>query len=221
MKLLLSTLSVASAVESYNGHQVLRALPTTKEQVLSLRAMAETDEFDFWTQSRAIDTPVDIRCAPSDCAVLWEKLSALGVDNVSVMIDDLQTTMHEEKKPLALKASSSVSGSDHSRIAADGGQCCAGACKSKHKYFSISDDTGAWLCGETCIRRFFFPIFRYFEKNLTKATDLNVCESAGYTKYNKTVTQGGGGLDVTLDLYECTKAGGCEHPGMSAGSIVA
>lgn len=81
---------------------------------MQLRAMDESDEFDFWTESRAIDAPVDIRCAPKDCANLWERLSSLGVDNVSVMIDDLETVMHEEKKPAGLKASSSVSGFDYS-----------------------------------------------------------------------------------------------------------
>ena len=107
--------------------------------------------------------------------------------------------------------------------ASDGGQCCVGACKDsgKNKYFSIADDYGPWLCGETCICDSFYPIFHIFEKNLTKATDSFVCKDAGYTQYNSTVTHGGGGLDCTLDLYSCTKAGGCEHPGATAGSIFA
>jgi hypothetical protein len=100
-------------------------------------------------------------------------------------------------------------------------QCCAGPCSdsAKNKYFSIADDSGPWLCGETCIRDSFYPIFHIFEKNLTKATDMNVCKDAGYTKYKSTVTHGGGGLDCTLDLYECAKPGGCEHPGANASPI--
>merc|ERR1712100_847832 len=90
----------------------------------------------------------------------------------------------------------------------------------KEKYFSIADDSGPWLCGETCISDSFYWIFHIFEKNLTKATDLNTCKDAGYTKYNSTVTHGGAGLYCTLDLYECTKEGGCEHPGTSSASMV-
>jgi hypothetical protein len=104
----------------------------------------------------------------------------------------------------------------------DGGQCCVGACKdsNKNKYFSIADDSGPWLCGETCIRDSFYPVFHIFEKNLTKATDQFTCKDAGYTKYESTVTHGGAGLDCTLDLYSCTKAEGCEHPGAAnVGSI--
>merc|ERR1712205_159851 len=81
------------------------------------------------------------------------------------------------------------------------------------KYFSIADDSGPWLCGETCIRDSFYPIFHIFEKNLTKATSNTVCADAGYTKYNSTVTHGGGGLYCTLDLYECAAGSGkCPHP---------
>merc|ERR1712166_1092432 len=103
------------------------------------------------------------------------------------------------------------------------GQCCLGACKdsAKNKYFSIADDSGPWLCGETCIRDSFYWVFHLFEKNLTKAADMNTCKDAGYTEYKETVTHGGGGLDCTLDLYACSKAGGCEHPGASAASLSA
>merc|ERR1711966_325054 len=97
--------------------------------------------------------------------------------------------------------------------------CCKTCTSPKNKYFSIADDSGPWLCGETCIRDSFYPIFHIFEKNLTKATDLNTCKDAGYTKYKSTVTHGGGGLDCTLDLYECTLAGGCEHPGAKTESV--
>ena len=38
------------------------------------------------------------------------------------------------------------------------------------------------LCGETCIRDPFYPIFHLFEKNLTITTDDSVCADAGYTK---------------------------------------
>merc|ERR1719484_174753 len=95
----------------------------------------------------------------------------------------------------------------------DQGKCCLECQGTKNKYFSIADDSGPWLCGETCIRDSFYPIFHIFEKNLTKATSNTVCADAGYTKYNSTVTHGGGGLYCTLDLYECAAGSGkCPHP---------
>merc|ERR1711924_470989 len=92
--------------------------------------------------------------------------------------------------------------------------CCHECAGTKNKYFSIADDSGPWLCGETCIRDSFYPIFHLFEKNLTKAASNTqaLCHENGYTKYNQTVTHGGGGLYCTLDLYECTRAGGCPRP---------
>jgi len=94
-------------------------------------------------------------------------------------------------------------------------KCCTTCTAPKNKYFSIAHDSGKWLCGETCIRDSFFPIFHIFEKNLTKAASrtATVCAGAGYTLYDSTVTHGGGGLYCTLDLYACSKGeGNCEHP---------
>merc|ERR1719201_63932 len=89
--------------------------------------------------------------------------------------------------------------------------CCDSCTGTKNMYFSIADDSGPWLCGQTCIRDSFYPIFHIFEKNLTKTTKNTVCHDAGYTHYNSTVTHGGGGLYCTLDLYSCP-SGDCEHP---------
>jgi len=116
MKWQLLAVGAASAIaaERFDGHQVLRILPVTAEQVQDLRALDETDEFDFWTESRAVSTPVDIRCAPQRCDELRSRLRAMGIENVSVMIADLQVAMHEERKPAPLRSTSSVSGFDYS-----------------------------------------------------------------------------------------------------------
>jgi hypothetical protein len=67
--------------------------------------------------------------------------------------------------------------------------------------------------GYSCSSCRSYPIFHLFEKNLTKAQSNTTCQDVGYTKYNSTVTHGGFGLDVTLDLYECAAGSGiCEHP---------
>ena len=93
--------------------------------------------------------------------------------------------------------------------------CCETCDDAKKvKYYSIANDSGPWLCGETCIRNFFYPIFHIFEKNLTKSTWTNSpCKDAGYTVYQETVTHGGGGLYCTLDLYACNSTEGCPHAG--------
>merc|ERR1711907_39297 len=98
-------------------------------------------------------------------------------------------------------------------------QCCTTCSGSRggepyNKYFSIADDSGPWLCGETCIRDSYYWIFHIFENNLTKVPNNSehFCVSQGFTKYNSTVTHGGGGLYCTLDLYECTRPEGCPHP---------
>merc|ERR1711871_733732 len=83
------------------------------------------------------------------------------------------------------------------------------------KYYSIADDSGPWLCGETCIRPSFYWIFHIFEQNLTKAVTNTPCADAGYTVYNSTQTHGGGGLYCTLDLYSCDQgiwSTKCPHP---------
>jgi len=92
-------------------------------------------------------------------------------------------------------------------------EICCTTCKApRTKYYSIANDSGPWLCGETCIRDFFYPIFHIFEKNLTKASWTNSpCAEAGYTVYKETVTHGGGGLYCTLDLYACNGTD-CPHP---------
>merc|ERR1711998_269160 len=95
------------------------------------------------------------------------------------------------------------------------GACCNTCSDPYNKYFSIADDSGPWLCGETCIRDSYYWIFHVFEKNLTKASSqtASVCHDNGYTIYNSTVTHGGGGLYCTLDLYECAAGSGkCPRP---------
>lgn len=93
--ILLLSVAVAEsvAVKTFHGEQVLRILPTTLEQVHALRALDESEEFDFWTESRQVNMAVDIRCA--DCQALRSKLDAIGVTNAAIMISDLQAVIDE------------------------------------------------------------------------------------------------------------------------------
>merc|ERR1711934_1171622 len=60
------------------------------------------------------------------------------------------------------------------------GKCCVSCTSPKNMYYSIADDSGPWLCGQTCIRDSFYKISHVFEKNLTKAVDSSPCANAGY-----------------------------------------
>lgn len=92
--------------------------------------------------------------------------------------------------------------------------CCHHCEAPKEKYYSIADDSGRWLCGETCIRPSAYPVFHVFEKNLTAARGDAACAAAGYTAYVETATHGVPGLACALDLYACP-AGDCPHPSSS------
>jgi len=99
---------LAHSVVTYDGHQVLRVMPTTLEQVKTLRALDETEQFDFWTESRAIGRPVDIRCSPGkgadNCETLRQILLSIGVDDHKIMIEDVQQAA-DEMLPKGLTAS--------------------------------------------------------------------------------------------------------------------
>jgi len=84
-------------------------------------------------------------------------------------------------------------------------KCCTDCVAPQVKYFSVDVPHG--FCGETCIRPRSYGLFHLFEKNLTRATDNTPCREqftpngGHYTKYTSTVSHGGFGLKVTLDLY--------------------
>jgi len=88
--------------------------------------------------------------------------------------------------------------------------CCAKKCEAPLvKMFSVDAEHG--FCGESCMDPAKFSIYKVFEANLTiaKEHDLHPCHLLRtpdnrhrYTDYFSTVTHGGPGLSVTLDLYK-------------------
>ena len=91
-------------------------------------------------------------------------------------------------------------------VEAADGPCCKSCTPPLEKYFSVDVPHG--FCGEACMDPSKFKIFKFFEKNLTKATDNTPCPEqftptgGHYTKYSSTVTHGIPHiLAVTLDLY--------------------
>ena len=86
-------------------------------------------------------------------------------------------------------------------------KCCDGPCTAPgyEKYYSVDVPHG--FCGETCIHPEAYPLFKVFEKNLTKADGPSPCKEqfdpsgTKYSVYNSTVTHGVGPLTIKLDLY--------------------
>ena len=101
-------------------------------------------------------------------------------------------------------------------VVASGRDPCCHHCEApKKKYYSIADDSGRWLCGETCIRPSAYPVYHVFEKNLTFVRgDDAACADLGYGAYVATATHGVPGLACTLDLYACP-SGACPRPSSS------
>jgi len=88
--------------------------------------------------------------------------------------------------------------------------CCNKKCPAPLKKF-FSTDAPHGFCGEACMDPKRYNTFHFFEKNLTLATSEHPCSqqrtpsnTKRYTEYFDTVTHGGGGISVTLDLYAPT-----------------
>jgi len=86
--------SVAQALVEYDGHQVLRVTPTSDEQVKALRALDESEAFDFWSDARAVGKPVDVRCSTDNCESLLNELRKIGISEHSVMVEDVQRALN-------------------------------------------------------------------------------------------------------------------------------
>uniref|UniRef100_A0A7S0J1I7 Chlorophyllase n=1 Tax=Calcidiscus leptoporus TaxID=127549 RepID=A0A7S0J1I7_9EUKA len=92
-------------------------------------------------------------------------------------------------------------------LAAGSTPCCKTCAAPQVKYFSVDVPHG--FCGETCLRPAEFPVFKVFEKNLTRynGTGPSPCAEqftpwgTHYTNYTETVTHGVWPLSCTLDLY--------------------
>ncbi|XP_033123546.1 carboxypeptidase A5-like [Anneissia japonica] len=81
----------------YDGYKLLRTIPNTADDVISLRVsrdMTEGDEVDFWNNIQQVGMPVDIMVSPemkSDLVALLGNygLSAeIAVEDIQVLIDD-------------------------------------------------------------------------------------------------------------------------------------
>merc|ERR1711935_682473 len=132
-------------------------------------------------------TQVILQCPDGLTSLRYCPDTALNV-TVKTKGEELTVTLLKEVEPLAPTE-----------------KCCTDCEAPQVKYFSVDVPHG--FCGETCIRPRSYELFHLFEKNLTRATDNNPCREqftpngGHYTNYTSTVSHGGFGLKVTLDLY--------------------
>jgi len=86
--------------------------------------------------------------------------------------------------------------------------CCVDECATvgQEKYYSI--DTKHNMCGECCMAPADYPMYKRFEKGLTKAPDgdFSPCTTLGFSDYDSTVTHGFASIKMTLDLYNPDEA---------------
>jgi murein tripeptide amidase MpaA len=68
-------------------------MPSSREQVKALHDLDATERFDFWTDARAVNRPVDIMCSAENCDELRAILADLGIAEHSVMIANLQEAL--------------------------------------------------------------------------------------------------------------------------------
>ncbi len=95
--LLVCVLAVsATAKVRYDGYQVIRSRPMTKEALAVLRGLEHNPLVDFWTDPR-LGSNVDLMVAPRMASSLRHFLGNHGIEN-SVMIEDVQALA--DKSPM-------------------------------------------------------------------------------------------------------------------------
>ncbi|XP_040269363.1 carboxypeptidase A1-like [Bufo bufo] len=100
---LLALVAAVSSMENYSGQQVLRILPTSEEQVNLVRDLENIEELtiDFWQGPSRPNRFIDIRVQFSS---LQDVKIYLEFHNIqySIMIQDLQTLLDEERKDMKI-----------------------------------------------------------------------------------------------------------------------
>ncbi|NXM74967.1 CBPA1 Carboxypeptidase, partial [Serilophus lunatus] len=99
--LLAALVAVATCMETFVGHQVLRVVPTSPEELQKLQELQELEhlELDFWLAPRGLGFPVDIRVPFPSLQPVKSHLEASGV-SYSIMIEDVQGLLDEEQKEM-------------------------------------------------------------------------------------------------------------------------
>jgi len=107
--------------DSYKGYQVLSLTPNSKEQVSLLVNMKENSnssrecDTDWWTEPSKPGVSVDVSIAP-DCVGSLRKMLKNAAIKHSVIIDDLEQIIEEEKSSMAWAESYRAGGSWNTQV---------------------------------------------------------------------------------------------------------
>ncbi|XP_005039037.1 PREDICTED: carboxypeptidase A1-like [Ficedula albicollis] len=96
--LLAALVAVATCTETFVGHQVLRVLPQSDEELQKVQELQELEhlQLDFWLAPRGLGLPVDIRVPFPSLQAVKAHLEAAGL-SYSIMIEDVQALLDEER----------------------------------------------------------------------------------------------------------------------------
>ncbi|XP_032062894.1 carboxypeptidase A1-like [Aythya fuligula] len=96
--LLAALVAVAAATEDFVGHQVLRIVPSSDEELRRVQELQDLEELqlDFWLSPRGTGDPVDVRVPFRSLQPLKAHLEANGVP-YSIMIEDVQALVDHEQ----------------------------------------------------------------------------------------------------------------------------
>ncbi|PKK22051.1 carboxypeptidase A1 [Columba livia] len=99
--LLAALVAVATSTETFVGHQVLRIVPTTHEELQKVQELQDLEDLqlDFWLGPRGPGHPVDVRVPLPSLQPLKVHLESNGI-SYSVMIKDVQALVDREKKEM-------------------------------------------------------------------------------------------------------------------------
>ncbi|KAL2308866.1 hypothetical protein Nmel_005036 [Mimus melanotis] len=99
--LLAALVAVATCTETFVGHQVLRVIPQSHEELQKVQELQELEhlQLDFWLAPRGLGMPVDIRVPFPSLQAVKAHLEAAGV-SYSIMIEDVQALLDEEQREM-------------------------------------------------------------------------------------------------------------------------
>ncbi|NXQ35595.1 CBPA1 Carboxypeptidase, partial [Alaudala cheleensis] len=99
--LLAALVAVATCTETFVGHQVLRVLPQSHEELQKVQELQELEhlQLDFWLAPHGLGRPVDIRVPFRSLQAVKAHLNAQGI-SFSVMIEDVQALLDEEQREM-------------------------------------------------------------------------------------------------------------------------
>ncbi|KAM3610168.1 uncharacterized protein V6R79_026389 [Siganus canaliculatus] len=83
--------------ETFEGHQVLRIIPSDEAQLSLVHELEDVLELDFWKGVTRVDAPVDIRVPVDSLQTVKVHLESHSIQ-YSIMIEDLQVLMDEEER---------------------------------------------------------------------------------------------------------------------------